>query len=50
VAAGVPAMFCNFYLVKNHKIAKNSITTKARKKFQLVFNPWNFRNFWIQIS
>jgi hypothetical protein len=23
-------MFCNFYLVKNHKIAKNSKTTLAR--------------------
>jgi hypothetical protein len=25
-------MFCNFYLVKNYKIAKNSTTTKAREK------------------
>jgi hypothetical protein len=32
VAAWVPGMFCNFYLVKNHKIAKNSTTTKAREK------------------
>ncbi len=28
----VPDMFLNFYLVKNHKIAKNSIATKAREK------------------
>jgi hypothetical protein len=32
VAAWIPDMFCNFYLVKNHKVAKNSTTTKARKK------------------
>jgi hypothetical protein len=30
VAAWFPDMFCNFYVVKNHKIAKNSATTKAR--------------------
>jgi hypothetical protein len=24
--------FCNFYFVKNHKIAKNSTTTKEREK------------------
>jgi hypothetical protein len=32
VAAWFPDMFCNFYLLKNHKIAKNSTTTKAREK------------------
>ncbi len=32
VAALVPAMFWNFYLVKNHKIADNSATTEAREK------------------
>jgi hypothetical protein len=25
-------MFCNFYLVKNHKIASNTTTTEARVK------------------
>jgi len=25
-------MFCNFNLVKNHKIANNSVTTEAREK------------------
>ncbi len=30
VAAWVPDIFCNFYFVKNHKIANNSATTKAR--------------------
>jgi hypothetical protein len=33
VAAWVPDMFCNFYLVKIHKIANNSsVTTEAREK------------------
>ncbi len=32
VAALFPDMFCNFYLVKSHKIAKNSTATKAREK------------------
>jgi hypothetical protein len=32
VAALVPDMFSNFYLVKNHKIANNSATTKATEK------------------
>ncbi len=32
VAAWFPDIFCNFYLVKNHKIAKNSTTTKVREK------------------
>ncbi len=27
-----PDMFCNFYLVKIHKIANNSATTEAREK------------------
>jgi hypothetical protein len=30
--ARFPDMFCNFYLVKSYKIAKNSTTTKAREK------------------
>jgi hypothetical protein len=32
VPALVPAMFCNLYLVKNHKITDNSATTEAREK------------------
>ncbi len=31
VAALVPDMFCNFYFVKNLKIANNSATTEARE-------------------
>jgi hypothetical protein len=29
VAVLVPDMFCNFYFVKNHKIANNLATTEA---------------------
>jgi hypothetical protein len=36
-AAWFPDMFCNFNLVKNHKIAKNSTTTKAREKNKIRF-------------
>jgi hypothetical protein len=45
VAAWVPDMFCNFYLVKNLKIANNSATTVAREKNAQIWNPLNFRNF-----
>jgi hypothetical protein len=44
VAALVPDMFCNFYLVKNHKIANNSATTEATEKNATIWNPENFRN------
>jgi hypothetical protein len=30
VAAMVPDVFCNFYIVKNHKIDNNSATTEAK--------------------
>jgi hypothetical protein len=32
MAAAFPDMFCKFYLLKNHKMAKNSTTAKAREK------------------
>jgi hypothetical protein len=32
VAALLLAMFCNFYLAKNNKIADNSATAEAREK------------------
>ena len=32
VAAGFPDVFCSFYSVKNPKIAKYSMTTKAIEK------------------
>jgi hypothetical protein len=34
-----PDMCCNFYLVKNHEIAKSSTTTKARLKITTDCNP-----------
>jgi len=37
VAALVPDMFCNFNLVKNHKIANNSATTEAGEKNKHIF-------------
>jgi hypothetical protein len=37
VAARFPDMFFNFYLVKNHKIANYSATTKAREKTKHIF-------------
>jgi hypothetical protein len=37
VAAWFQDMFWNFYIVKNHKIAKNSTTTKAREKIKHIF-------------
>ena len=37
MAALVPDIFCNFYIVKNHKIANNSATTEAREKNKDIF-------------
>jgi len=37
-------MFCNFYLVKNHKIANNSATTEARDKISADLDPVEFMN------
>jgi hypothetical protein len=37
LAALVPNVFFNFYLVKNHKIAYNSENTDAREKNKLIF-------------
>jgi hypothetical protein len=42
VAAWFSAMFGNFYLVKNHKIAKNSTTTKAREKISTDLESLEF--------
>ncbi len=45
-AAWFPDMFCNFYLVKNCKIAKNSTTSKAREKICTDFVSLEFfKNF-----
>jgi hypothetical protein len=49
VAAWVPDMFSNFYLVKNHKIAKYSTTTNAREKISTDLEPLEFLNFFMYI-
>ncbi len=38
VVALVPDMFCNFYIVKNHKIDKDKATTEAR---EIKAHIWN---------
>ncbi len=42
VAAWFPNMFCNFYLVIKHKIAKNSTTTKAKEKLGAYLKSFEF--------
>ncbi len=42
VAAWVPDVFLNFYVVKNHKIAKNSATAKAREKISADLESLEF--------
>jgi hypothetical protein len=43
VAAWVPDMFRNIYLVKNHRIANNSTTTKAREKISTCLESLEFK-------
>ncbi len=38
-------MFCDFNLLKNHKIANNPTTTKARIKNEHRFGKYKFQNF-----
>jgi len=45
VAALVPDMFYNFYLVKNHKIVNSSLTTDAREKITTYLESLEFCNF-----
>jgi hypothetical protein len=45
VAASVLDMFCNFYSAKNHKIAKNSTTTKAKVKISTDLEALQFWEF-----
>jgi hypothetical protein len=42
VAASVPDMFCNFYLVKSHKIVNNSATNKVREKISTYLESLEF--------
>jgi hypothetical protein len=54
LAALFPDMLCNFYLVKNHKIANNLITTKAKEKISTDLESFEFLNFfdvcWIRFK
>jgi hypothetical protein len=51
VAAWVPDMFSNFYLVKNHKIAKYSTTTNTREKISTDLEPLKFlKNFDVHLT
>ncbi len=45
VASWIPNLFCIFNLVKNHKIAKNLTTTKAREKNMHRFIILGFLGF-----
>ncbi len=45
VAALVPDMFCNFYLVKYHKIDNSSATNKAREKNEHIFGILRILDF-----
>ncbi len=46
LGAWLPDMFCNFYFVKNYKIAKTSATTKAREKISADLESLEFyKNF-----
>jgi hypothetical protein len=49
LAAWVQDMFCSFCLVKNHKIVKNSTTTKAREKM-FVFSNLTSKKLKIKIK
>jgi hypothetical protein len=42
VAALVSDMFCNFYVVKNHKMATYSATMKAREKISTDLESLEF--------
>jgi hypothetical protein len=42
VSAWVPDMCSNFYLVKSHKIANNSLTTQAREKISTDLESLEF--------
>ncbi len=45
VAAWVPDMLCDFHLVKNHKIANISTTTKVREKISANWESLEFQIF-----
>ncbi len=50
VAAWVPDMFHNFYLVKSHKIANYSVTTEAREKISIDLESVEFYIFYVCLT
>ncbi len=53
VASLDPDMFCNFYFVKNHKIANNSATAEAGEKISTSFldvRLFKFENYQIKLA
>jgi hypothetical protein len=45
ILIGVCPMFCNFYAVKNHKIANFSTNDEAREKLRIDFESFKFCKF-----
>jgi len=43
-------MFCNFYLVKNHKIANNLAATEAREKISTYLEYLEFEKFFVVVG
>jgi hypothetical protein len=51
VAALVPDMFCNFYIVKNHYIDNNSANAEAREKISTYLESLKFwKNFDVYLT
>ncbi len=46
LAALLPDKFCNFHLVKNHKIAKTRKPLKLEKKISTDLESLEFKIFW----
>ncbi len=49
VAAWFPDMFCNFYFLKNIKVAKNSTIATAREKISTNLKSLEFQKFFTYI-
>jgi hypothetical protein len=49
VATWFPDMPCNFYFVKNHKIDKDSTTTKAREKICTDLESLEFQSLLLYV-
>ncbi len=49
VAAFVPDMFCNFYIVKKHNVVNNSAFTETREKISTYLESleWKMMYVWL---